>query len=78
MSDLSDELKRLRLARKWTQTDLAEELGLTKPDSAGKNQVSRWETGQPPGIENVRRLQEVFEIEDNRLVNLWIKFQTGD
>lgn len=42
------ELRIWRVARGWTQTELARRLGMSKPETSGRVTVTRWELGTRP------------------------------
>lgn len=56
-------IKRYRLARGWTQTDLAKELG------ANMHTVQTWEAGADPRPKYRLKLAEVLGVDPLQLVN---------
>ncbi len=42
------QLRDWRVARGWTQVELARALGMTKPETSGRVRVTRWESGARP------------------------------
>lgn len=62
---LGDVIKDARLEHGWTQTELAQQLGV------GKAVVSRWEkNNRLPGVNTMRKLAHVLEIDPNVLQDL--------
>jgi transcriptional regulator with XRE-family HTH domain len=56
-------LKVLRLERRWSQKDLADELGLNS------HTVMRWENGSnSPQLKDVRKLAEFFDVSVSYLI----------
>lgn len=67
---LSDNIKRLRSERKWSQTKLGEILGASDPDAEGAEQayISQIETGTRwPRPETLKRLAEAFGVSQSEL-----------
>ena len=60
---LGERLIKLRKARKWTQTDLAEQCGVSR------NSIVNWESDKrEPKIGDIQKLAEVFQVSPNDLI----------
>ena len=63
MSEFSENLKQARIARDWSQKQLAEAMGLHA------THVSRYERGlASPNVEVVRKLADVLKVSADRLI----------
>ncbi len=62
---IADTIKELRLARNWTQAELARKLGITR------NGVNAWEQGlSAPSLASVIELSKVFSVSSDYLLGL--------
>lgn len=62
---IADTIKELRLARGWTQAELARRLGITR------NGVNAWEQGlSTPSLASVIELSKVFSVSSDYLLGL--------
>ena len=60
MKSIGELVKERRLARGWSQGELAQRLGY--PEGSGQTTVSSWERGRTePSREDTRRIAEVHE-----------------
>ena len=60
---LGERLIKLRKAKKWTQTELAEQCGVSR------NSIVNWETGRrEPKIGDIQKLAEVLNVSLNDLI----------
>ena len=60
---LQDNIKRFRLAKGWTQEELAEKLNVTRQT------ISKWEQGiNEPNIDTLRNLSETFNVSIDELI----------
>ncbi|MDE6661656.1 MAG: helix-turn-helix domain-containing protein, partial [Anaeroplasmataceae bacterium] len=58
-----DNIKRFRLAKGWTQEELAEKLNVTRQT------ISKWEQGiNEPDIDTLKKLSEVFDVSIDELI----------
>ncbi|OJX48990.1 MAG: hypothetical protein BGO81_10370 [Devosia sp. 66-22] len=61
-------IRRLRLARNWSQSDLARHIWGEDTDSRGfafaknKHLISRWESGTVPEMDNLKLVAEALEV----------------
>ena len=62
---IADTIRELRLARNWTQAELARRLGITR------NGVNAWEQGlSTPSLASVIELSKVFSVSSDYLLGL--------
>ena len=62
---IADTIKELRLARNWTQAELARKLGITR------NGVNAWEQGlSTPSLASIIELSKVFSVSSDYLLGL--------
>ena len=60
---LGERLIKLRKGKKWTQTDLAEQCGVSR------NSIVNWETGKrEPKISDIQKLAEIFNVSPHDLI----------
>ena len=64
MVTIGDRIRELRLARKWTQNELADKLGLDRTT------ISKWERhgGSEPDTDTIKKLADIFEVTSDYLL----------
>ena len=68
-SKLAAALKKLRLARGLSQTEVAKKLGYSSPQF-----ISNWERGlASPPVKVLKRLAALYETDSNQLFNMVVK-----
>lgn len=61
--DIASNIKRLRSERDWTQEQLAEKVGVTRPT------ITQWESGwSQPRMGKVEKLAEVFGVPKSEII----------
>lgn len=61
--DIANNIKRLRSERDWTQEQLAEKVGVTRPT------ITQWESGwSQPRMGKVEKLAEVFGVPKSEII----------
>lgn len=64
MVTIGDRIRELRLARKWTQNELGDKLGLDRTT------ISKWERhgGSEPDTDTIKKLADIFEVTSDYLL----------
>lgn len=74
MVTIGDRIRELRLARKWTQSELADKLGLDRTT------ISKWERhgGSEPDADTIKKLADIFEVTSDYLLGRSIDPNTSE
>ena len=64
MVTIGERIRELRVARKWTQNDLADKLGLDRTT------ISKWERqgGSEPDVATINKLADIFDVNSDYLL----------